>query len=88
MNLFWFILILFNAASLGIMLWDKRQAIIHRTRVPEVALFMLAIFGGSCGIFLGMILARHKTRKPRFTVTVPILLILQAGASIFLLLKK
>lgn len=46
--------------------WDKRQAVAGRPRVPEATLLGLALAGGSPGLLLGMVVARHKTRKPAF----------------------
>ena len=72
-------LLLMNAAGFGIMLLDKNLARHHRRRVPEFA----ACFG-SAGVLAGMLIGHHKTRKPLFTVTVPVLLLAQ-GAGLYLL---
>ena len=37
----------------------------------------LLVSFGSLGVLAGMYLCRHKTRKPLFTVTVPLLLLAQ-----------
>ena len=39
---------------------------------------------GSAGVLAGMLIGHHKTRKPLFTVTVPVLLLAQ-GAGLYLL---
>lgn len=57
---------------------DKSRARRNRWRIPERALLLLAVLGGATGVLLGMRVFRHKTRHPRFTVTVPLLLLLQA----------
>ena len=49
---------------------DKRRAARGRWRVPESTLQSLALFGGWPGAMAGMRHFRHKTRKPRFTITV------------------
>lgn len=46
-------------------------------RVPEVWLMVLAVLGGALGALVAMLLFRHKTRHVKFTVIVPICLILQ-----------
>ena len=58
---------------------DKRRARLHRWRVPEKALFLAALCGGSAGGLLGMLLFRHKTRKPAFVIGFPALFLAQAA---------
>ena len=73
-------LLLINAIGLLIMCIDKLLAKKQARRVPERTLLWVAALGGSFGSLLGMMLARHKTRKPKFYITVPLLLALQAAA--------
>ena len=61
---------------------DKRRAVRHRRRIPESALLAAALLGGGTGGLLGMLLFRHKLRKPPF----PLLLSLSALAQACLLL--
>lgn len=56
---------------------DKRRAKKDLWRIPEKTLFLLAVLGGSPGALLGMRAFRHKTRKKKFTLGVPIILVLQ-----------
>lgn len=56
---------------------DKRRARKNLWRIPEATLILIAVFGGSVGALAGMILFRHKTRKPRFSVGVPVILGMQ-----------
>ena len=52
-----------------------------------LALALLLAFAacfGSAGVLAGMLIGHHKTRKPLFTVTVPVLLLAQ-GAGLYLL---
>lgn len=51
---------------------DKRRAERKMRRLPEGQLLMAALLGGSLGALLGMAVFRHKTRKPRFYVLVPL----------------
>ena len=81
----WTALLLMNAAGFGIMLLDKQLARHHCRRVPEAMLLAFAACFGSAGVLAGMLVCRHKTRKPLFTVTVPLLLAAQAACLYFLL---
>ena len=64
-------------AAFGI---DKRRARIGAWRIPEKTLLLLAVLGGSVGAWLGMTTFHHTTRKPLFSVGVPVILLLQIAA--------
>ncbi len=70
-------LIIINALGLLFMLADKKRAIRHQWRYPEALLLLVALAGGSIGVFAGMLLAWHKVRKPAFFFGLPLILILQ-----------
>ncbi len=70
-------LILMNALTFLLMLADKLLAQNKRWRIPEAVLMGTAILGGSLGGLLGMYLCRHKTRKPKFSVGLPLILVTQ-----------
>ena len=55
---------------------DKRAAENHRWRVPERTLLTIAFFGGAAGEWAAMLLCRHKTKKARFCVGVPLMLLM------------
>ena len=78
-------LFLMNAAGFLIMLLDKIFARRHMRRVPEAVPLAFAACFGSAGVLAGMLVCRHKTRKPLFAVTVPLLLAAQAACLYFLL---
>lgn len=78
-------LLLVNAAAFLLMLIDKRKAIHGRWRISEKTLFLFAALGGSIGVLVGMYLVRHKTRHISFTVGIPIILLVQIAAMIWLL---
>lgn len=70
-------LFLMNAAGFLVMFADKQKAKKGRWRIPERTLLTVAALGGSIGCLLGMYLFRHKTKHPKFTVGVPLILVLQ-----------
>ena len=66
-----------NALGFSIMLYDKHQAKNNLWRIPEKTLMGIAVIGGSLGCLLGMYTARHKTRKPKFALGIPVILAVQ-----------
>ena len=63
---------------------DKYKAKHGLWRIPEAALLLVAAVGGSIGAWCGMQVFHHKTRKPKFSIGVPVLLIIQLGLVIWL----
>ena len=66
-----------NLAVFGIYGLDKRKAIKGEWRTPEKNLIAAAVMGAP-GALLGMIVFRHKIRKPKFYIGVPVILIIEA----------
>lgn len=66
-----------NAIGFSVMLYDKYLAKNNLWRIPETTLFAIAAIGGSFGALMGMYTARHKTKKPKFTLGIPLILVLQ-----------
>lgn len=56
---------------------DKYKAKNKKWRISENTLILMAIFGGSVGALVGMYGFRHKTKKLKFTVGIPCILIIQ-----------
>lgn len=77
-----------NLLGLSMMGIDKWKATGNRWRIPEKTLFLISLLGGSIGIFIGMYLFRHKTKKLRFTIGIPVLLVLQILCVLFLFLHR
>ena len=64
---------------------DKYKAIHQKWRISEFTLLMLSFFGGALGAGAGMILFRHKIRKPVFYILVPLFAVLYIAAMIYLI---
>lgn len=75
-------LLIINALGFVLMLMDKRKARKNQWRIPEATLFAVALLGGSVGSLCGMYTARHKTRKARFTLGIPVILAIQVVLAI------
>ena len=72
-----------NALGFLLMLVDKHKARKNRWRIPEATLMCVAVLGGSIGSLIGMYTVRHKTKHPKFTVGIPLILIVQLTAAYF-----
>lgn len=70
-------LILINIITFVIYALDKYKAVRHLWRIPEKTLIFLAIIGGSPAALLAMYTIRHKTRHIKFTLGVPVILVVQ-----------
>lgn len=70
-------LLLINALALVLMRLDKNFAKAHHRRIPERVLLLAAFLGGSLGELIGMYAFHHKTKHPKFYLTVPVLLCVQ-----------
>lgn len=68
---------LVNAAAFVLFGVDKLRAKRGRWRIPEAVLILSAVLGGCIGALGGMLLFRHKIRKPKFTVGIPVILVMQ-----------
>jgi len=70
-------LLVINLIAFLMMGLDKWRAKRDRWRIPEKALFLSALLGGSLGSILGMQVFRHKTQHWYFRFGMPLILILQ-----------
>lgn len=80
-------LLIINAVSFILMLADKRKAKKNAWRIPEATLMGVAAIGGSLGGILGMQLFRHKTKHPKFSIGIPVLLALHIALLVWLIPK-
>jgi uncharacterized membrane protein YsdA (DUF1294 family) len=74
---FYIYLGLVNLLAFLLAAFDKRAAIRRKQRIPEKTLFLWAVLGGSVGLYLSMLLFRHKTRHLSFMLGVPVIFIVQ-----------
>ena len=55
---------------------DKYKAIRQEWRIPERALLLMAFVGGAFGALSALRIFRHKTRKGRFKLMIPLFCLL------------
>lgn len=70
-------IVIINLIAFLAMYLDKRKARYGKWRIPEQTLFVLALIGGSIGAIAGMYTFRHKTKKLRFSIGFPVILVMQ-----------
>jgi uncharacterized membrane protein YsdA (DUF1294 family) len=67
---------------------DKSKAIGKSRRILERNLFIVALLGGSGGIYLGMKKPLyHKAAKSNFRYFIPLIILLQLGAFLYFSLR-
>lgn len=77
-------LIVINLIGFYMMWSDKRRAKWGKWRIPENTLFIVTALGGGIGTIVGMYTFRHKTKKLKFTIGLPTILILEIILVIYL----
>ncbi len=75
-NILIYILII-NIIGFFAMWLDKQNAKKGKWRISENNLFIITVLGGSIGTIAGMYVFRHKTKKIKFTIGMPAILILE-----------
>lgn len=88
MKLFQIYLLLINALAFLLMLIDKYKAQKNLWRIRESTLLLIAAIGGSIGALAGMYTFRHKTKHLKFTLGIPVILVLQIVAAYCILTIK
>lgn len=69
------------------MLIDKKKAINSKWRIPEKTIFIVTILGGGIGTIIGMYKFRHKTRKLKFTIGLPVITLSEIVLIIWIAIK-
>ena len=77
-------LIIINIIAFLAMLVDKKKAEKNRWRIKESTLLILALIGGSIGAITGMYVFHHKTKKLKFKIGMPLILILEILIFVYL----
>lgn len=68
-----------NVLAFILMGIDKLFAKCHARRISEKTLLSTCALFGAAGGLLGMLMFRHKIRKPRFKYGIPLLIFLQVA---------
>ena len=80
-------LVVINLIGFVAMWSDKRKAQKNQWRTPEGTLMGICLLGGGIGTIWGMYKFRHKTKKLKFTVGMPTILIIEIILLVYLDIK-
>lgn len=75
--------IIMNILAFLAMWIDKKKAKYGKWRISEFTLFLLVILGGGIGGIAGMYTFRHKTKKPKFVIGFPAILLFEIFVIIY-----
>lgn len=67
---------------------DKKRAKRNEWRIKEGTLLSIALLGGGIGSMIGMYKFRHKTKKLKFTVGIPTIIITQIVVIVYCLIAN
>ena len=84
-NHIFILILLLNIITAIVFIYDKHAAKTHKYRISEKCLLLLSIFGAATTLYLLMFMINHKTRKPKFTIFVPLIIFIQFATCLFIL---
>lgn len=70
-------LLAINIIAIIVTIYDKLCAIGRKWRIKENTLLLLSSLGGSIGMYITMLLIRHKTRHLKFMLGIPAILLFE-----------
>ena len=82
------LLFIVNLIGFIIVANDKYRARKRLWRIPEKVFFLISLFGGCPGVYVGMLLFRHKTRHWYFVIGIPVLFAVQVTMLYYLVLAR
>lgn len=77
-------LFIINIIAFIIVYIDKQKAKKKQWRIKESTIILISIIGGSIGTYLSMYSFRHKTKHLKFTLGIPIIILIQLSTYIFI----
>ena len=81
-------ILIINLVGFVAMYIDKKKAERNEWRIKEGTLLSIALLGGGIGGMIGMYKFRHKTKKLKFTIGFPTIIITQIVVIIYCLIAN
>ena len=75
-------LAIISLAAFAVTVFDKVRAMRGGWRVKEATLLLISALGGSVVMLLTMLLIRHKIRKMKFMVGIPLIILAQLAIAV------
>ena len=79
--------ILVNVIAILLMKRDKQYAENGERRIKEATLLIVAIVGGSLGMYYAMFKYKHKTLHNKFSIGIPVIMVIQFAFASYLLMS-
>lgn len=80
-------IIMINLIAILLMKKDKEYAEKGERRIREATLLLVALMGGSFGMYFAMFKYKHKTLHRKFSIGVPVIIMLQFAYMAYAVLK-
>lgn len=81
-------ILLVNGIAIILMKRDKEYAQKGERRISEATFMIVALVGGSLGIYYAMFKYKHKTLHNKFSIGVPAIIVLQFAYISYLFMSK
>ena len=72
---FFYYVILVSLLGMAAVFYDKECAKRSKRRISEKNLFTLALLGAGAAMYVSMLLIRHKTRRKKFMLGFPLIIL-------------
>lgn len=67
---------------------DKKRAKNNNYRISEKTFFVIGLFLGAIGVYLGMYKFRHKTKHYLFTIGIPVVIVINTFTIYYIFTNK
>lgn len=83
-DIFLLYLIFISIVAIVVTVVDKRNAKLKKERVPEAVLLLIGALGGAIAMYFTMKRIRHKTKKSKFMIGLPLVFVCEAALFFFI----
>ena len=76
-----------NLIAIILMKKDKEYAEKGERRIREMTLLIVALIGGSFGMYYAMFKYKHKTLHKKFSIGIPIIIVIQCAYLSYMIIR-